>query len=173
MSGTGWSAGLSLGQIPTRLPFDLGAGGWDDRLIANDGAEGPFVDNARNDPAITTIPNVVFGALNFQQRSWDYTGNPVMRLSAGTYTLKVDGNTTGAYGFRLLSHRMSAGFPSPAADYTEEALDLNTYLVRNKPATFIYPGYSLASDFIMFWHILTGQIGAKLTEARKTILGQA
>ena len=42
------------------------------------------------------------------------------------------------YGFRLLSHRISAGFPSPAADYSEEALDLNTYLVRNKPATFMF-----------------------------------
>ncbi len=43
-----------------------------------------------------------------------------------------------ACGLRLLSHRMSAGLPSPAADYSEEALDLNTYLVRNKPATFMF-----------------------------------
>jgi type II secretory pathway component GspD/PulD (secretin) len=68
--GTGWSAGLSLGQIPTRLPFDLGAGGWDDRLIANpNGPIGPFADEGQNDPANTTIPDVVFGALNFQQVS--------------------------------------------------------------------------------------------------------
>jgi DNA polymerase V len=33
---------------------------------------------------------------------------------------------------------MSAGFPSPAADYTTEELDLNTYLVCNKPATFVF-----------------------------------
>lgn len=39
---------------------------------------------------------------------------------------------------RLLSHRISAGFPSPAADYADEGLDLNTYLVRNKPATFMF-----------------------------------
>lgn len=38
---------------------------------------------------------------------------------------------------RLLSHRISAGFPSPATDYLEEGLDLNDYLVRNKPATFL------------------------------------
>ena len=38
---------------------------------------------------------------------------------------------------RLLSHRISAGFPSPAADYAEEGLDLNHYLVQNKPATFM------------------------------------
>jgi DNA polymerase V len=40
--------------------------------------------------------------------------------------------------FKLLSHRISAGFPSPAADYAEEGLDLNSYLVQNKPATFMF-----------------------------------
>lgn len=65
--GNGWSASLGLGQIPTRLPFDLGAGGWDDSLIANDNGIGPFVDDVQNLPAATSIPNVVFGALNFQE----------------------------------------------------------------------------------------------------------
>jgi len=68
--GNGWSASLGLGQIPTRLPFNLGAGGWDDSIIANpisSPATGPFADEASNLPAETTIPNVVFGALNFQQ----------------------------------------------------------------------------------------------------------
>ena len=65
--GNGWSASLGLGQIPTRLPFDLGAGGWDDSLIANDNGVGPFVDDVQNLPAATSIPNVVFGALNFQE----------------------------------------------------------------------------------------------------------
>ena len=44
----------------------------------------------------------------------------------------------GAYEFKLLSHRISAGFPSPAADYAEEGLDLNSYLIQNKPATFMF-----------------------------------
>ena len=44
----------------------------------------------------------------------------------------------GAYEFKLLSHRISAGFPSPAADYAEEGLDLNHYLVQNKPAPFMF-----------------------------------
>lgn len=36
----------------------------------------------------------------------------------------------------LESPRAAAGFPSPAADYVEDALDLNKLLVRNAPATF-------------------------------------
>lgn len=31
------------------------------------------------------------------------------------------------------------------------------FFEKNKPATFQYPGYSLASDFIMFWDILRGK----------------
>ena len=42
------------------------------------------------------------------------------------------------FEFKLLGHRISAGFPSPAADYAEEGLDLNHYLVQNKPATFMF-----------------------------------
>ncbi|MEN9448821.1 MAG: hypothetical protein RJA25_2111 [Bacteroidota bacterium] len=40
---------------------------------------------------------------------------------------------------------------------------------KNKPATFKYPFYSLASDFIMFFHFITGQIDEKLAEAKKII----
>ena len=35
----------------------------------------------------------------------------------------------------LFLARISAGFPSPADDYVESALDLNAYLVRNPAAT--------------------------------------
>jgi hypothetical protein len=43
------------------------------------------------------------------------------------------------------------------------------FIEKNRPATFTYPLYSLASDFVMFWHILTGQIENKLTEAKKIL----
>jgi len=43
-----------------------------------------------------------------------------------------------SYELKLLSHRISAGFPSPAGDYVEDGLDLNNYLVQNKPATFMF-----------------------------------
>jgi len=43
------------------------------------------------------------------------------------------------------------------------------FLEKNKPATFTYPLYSLGSDFVMFWDILSGQIDKKTAEAKKTI----
>lgn len=43
----------------------------------------------------------------------------------------------------------------------------HAFFERNKPATFTYPRFSLASDFIMYWHTLTLQIGKKLKEAQK------
>lgn len=37
----------------------------------------------------------------------------------------------------LYLDRISAGFPSPADDYVEAELDLNRYLIRNPPDTFM------------------------------------
>ena len=37
----------------------------------------------------------------------------------------------------------------------------HAFFEKNKPATFKYPFYSLASDFIMFWELLTGKISFK------------
>jgi DNA polymerase V len=37
----------------------------------------------------------------------------------------------------LYSDLISAGFPSPAEDYIDKKLDLNEYLIKNRPATFL------------------------------------
>lgn len=37
----------------------------------------------------------------------------------------------------LCTTTISAGFPSPADDYIDHKLDLNEYLVRNEPSTFL------------------------------------
>ncbi len=62
---------------------------------------------------------------------------------------------------RLLAHRISAGFPSPASDYVEEGLDLNTYLVRNKPATFLF---TVKGD---------SMIGASIEEGDKVVVDRS
>ena len=66
-----------------------------------------------------------------------------------------------ALELRLLSHRIHAGFPSPAGDYCEEGLDLNAYLVRNQPATFMF---SVKGD---------SMINAGIQEGDKVIVDRA
>ncbi len=43
------------------------------------------------------------------------------------------------------------------------------FFEKNKPATFVYPLYSLGSDFVMFWHLITGQLNKKLHEAEEKV----
>jgi type II secretory pathway component GspD/PulD (secretin) len=57
---------VSGGQIPVVLPFDLGAGGFEDGLIANTGGIGPFSDPTLSDSNVL-IPDTIFGALSFTQ----------------------------------------------------------------------------------------------------------
>lgn len=66
-----------------------------------------------------------------------------------------------AFETRLFLHRISAGFPSPAADYAEEGLDLNDYLVRNKPATFMF---TVKGD---------SMVGASIEEGDKVVVDRA
>lgn len=46
------------------------------------------------------------------------------------------------------------------------------FFEKNKPATFVYPLYSLGSDFVMFWHMITGQIRRKMHEAEAVIASE-
>jgi SOS-response transcriptional repressors (RecA-mediated autopeptidases) len=38
----------------------------------------------------------------------------------------------------VCSWTVAAGFPSPAADYTQQRIDLNNHLIRNKDATYLF-----------------------------------
>ena len=50
----------------------------------------------------------------------------------------------------LLLNSVSAGFPSPADDYTEQNIDLNEHLIRNPFSTFFLrvQGYSMVDSGI-------------------------
>lgn len=51
--------------------------------------------------------------------------------------------------------RISAGFPSPAADYEDKRLDINEYLVRNPVSTFFF---SVEGDSMEGAEIFAGDI---------------
>ena len=51
--------------------------------------------------------------------------------------------------------KLSAGFPSPAADYEDKRLDINEYLVRNASSTFFFP---VEGDSMQGAEIFSGDI---------------
>lgn len=51
--------------------------------------------------------------------------------------------------------RVSAGFPSPAADYEDRRLDINEYLVRNPVSTFFF---SVEGDSMQGAEIFAGDM---------------
>ncbi|MBJ9937961.1 LexA family protein [Acinetobacter pittii] len=57
---------------------------------------------------------------------------------------QVHPNNDKIYHIPLATERVAAGFPSPAQDDIEQALDLNQYLIRNENATFIVKANSLS-----------------------------
>mgnify|MGYP005750938225 FL=1 len=60
-----------------------------------------------------------------------------------------------AHRLLLFSTAVRAGFPSPAADYSAEPLDLNTYLTQNPTSTFFV---RIEGDSMIGAHIESGDL---------------
>ncbi|MDP3561646.1 MAG: translesion error-prone DNA polymerase V autoproteolytic subunit [Legionellaceae bacterium] len=58
---------------------------------------------------------------------------PISKLNAITSFLEEDHTM---YELPLYANKISAGFPSPADDYLETKLDLNSYLIKHPSSTF-------------------------------------
>ena len=69
-----------------------------------------------------------------EEKAYDRQGDMMKRQKNG----KKASPSVNPGAFRVLQAQgtVSAGFPSPAEDYTEGPLDLNAYLIRHPAATF-------------------------------------
>ncbi|QDU85740.1 Type IV pilus biogenesis and competence protein PilQ precursor [Planctomycetes bacterium Pla163] len=56
---------VSGGQVPISFPFEMGAGGFEDGLLASDTGTGPFAEDLVSFAGGVTSPDTIFGALNF------------------------------------------------------------------------------------------------------------
>lgn len=93
-----------------------------------------------------------------------------------------------AISLPLFLESVKAGFPSPASDYAESALDFNELLVRNRPASFclrvsgdsmrdagILPGDILLADRSLkpaHRDIVVAAVGGEFTLKRLLFTGQ-
>lgn len=71
---------------------------------------------------------------------------------------------------QLFLSPVTAGFPSPAADYIDKTIDLNEVLIKNKPATFLVKalGDSMIGAGIFSGDILI--VDKSITPANKNIV---
>ncbi|MEB6666254.1 translesion error-prone DNA polymerase V autoproteolytic subunit [Acinetobacter vivianii] len=65
-------------------------------------------------------------------------------LTSSLKIQNVQANNDRLYHIPLATERVAAGFPSPAQDHIEQALDLNQFLIRNENSTFIVKANSLS-----------------------------
>ncbi len=70
------------------------------------------------------------------------------------FTYAVDGDAADI-AIPLYASHISAGFPSPADDYIEAELDLNRYMIRNPPDTFMV---RVTNDALACAGILDGDV---------------
>ena len=71
------------------------------------------------------------------------TGN-LIDFNSSVKARAVQPNPDKIYQIPLAIERVAAGFPSPAQDHIDQALDLNEYLIRNENATFVVKANSLS-----------------------------
>lgn len=93
---------------------------------------------------------------NFTSRVLHFTGTSLF------LAVMIYGLVSGYYWMLLLAPVAGYGFAWVGHFFFE----------RNKPATFTYPLFSLVSDFIMAWHILTGQLPSRMKQAREKIAAE-
>ena len=106
------------------------------------------------------IPNLkVFILTILQNTAMPQTGCCILQVLFILIGCLVTGIITGKWFLFVLIPVVGYGF----------AWVGHFFIEKNKPATFTYPFYSLASDFVMFWHMLTGQIEARMENAKRTI----
>ena len=106
---------------------------------ANAGRKAQF-----NEP--TKVIRVPESQVDFIKR-WLLNNVKTGNLQDRSSTLKVQSvqpKNDKIYHIPLATERVAAGFPSPAQDDIEQALDLNEYLIRNENATFIVKANSLS-----------------------------
>ncbi|MFP0688854.1 LexA family protein [Acinetobacter baumannii] len=97
-----------------------------------------------NEP--TKVIRVPESQVNFI-KNWLLNNVKTDRQTDFTSKLKIQQvhpNNDKIYHIPLATERVAAGFPSPAQDDIEQALDLNEYLIRNENATFIVKANSLS-----------------------------
>jgi len=97
-----------------------------------------------NEP--TKVIRVPESQVNFI-KNWLLNNVKTNNLTDFTSKLKIQQvhpNNDKIYHIPLATERVAAGFPSPAQDDIEQALDLNEYLIRNENATFIVKANSLS-----------------------------